>query len=43
MSKKLRIGYCNGKQFHKRLMAFRISREEFEEALAEAMEELENA
>jgi ribonuclease M5 len=39
ISTKLRIGYCNGKQFIKRLTSFRISREEFEQAYAEAMKE----
>ncbi|MDP4099169.1 ribonuclease M5 [Paenibacillus sp. P96] len=29
----LGIGYCNGKQLHKRLTMFQISREEFAEAL----------
>lgn len=31
----LGIGYCNGKQLHKRLTVFRISREEFTAALSE--------
>jgi ribonuclease M5 len=31
----LGIGYCNGKQFHKRLRMYRISREEFTQALAQ--------
>ncbi|GJM74236.1 hypothetical protein HMSSN036_64520 [Paenibacillus macerans] len=30
----LGIGYCNGKQLYKRLTVFRISREEFADALA---------
>ncbi|MDO7908561.1 ribonuclease M5 [Paenibacillus sp. JX-17] len=34
----LGIGYCNGKQLHKRLMTFQISREEF----AAAVEQLEH-
>lgn len=35
MGEVLGIGYCNGKQFHKRLAIFRISREEFASALAQ--------
>ncbi|RCX14883.1 ribonuclease M5 [Fontibacillus phaseoli] len=35
MGERLGIGYCNGKQFHKRLAIFRISREEFTAALAQ--------
>lgn len=31
----LGIGYCNGKQLHKRLSVFQISREEFARALAQ--------
>ncbi|MFC0216137.1 ribonuclease M5 [Paenibacillus chartarius] len=30
----LGIGYCNGKQFHRRCAAFRITREEFASAVA---------
>ncbi|GGA51173.1 ribonuclease M5 [Paenibacillus physcomitrellae] len=33
MGEVLGIGYCNGKQFYKRLSVFRISREEFADAL----------
>ncbi|MCR8645876.1 ribonuclease M5 [Paenibacillus sp. N1-5-1-14] len=33
VGKILGIGYCNGKQFHKRCTAFQISREEFEAAV----------
>ena len=32
LGKLLKIGYTNGKQLHKRLMMFQISREEFAEA-----------
>lgn len=35
MGERLGIGYCNGKQFHKRLAVFRISRREFGEALVQ--------
>lgn len=35
MGELLGIGYCNGKQFHKRLAIFRISRKEFASALAQ--------
>lgn len=35
MGEVLGIGYCNGKQFHKRLAIFKISREEFASALAQ--------
>lgn len=34
----LGIGYCNGKQFHKRCRMYRISKEEFEQALAQVEE-----
>lgn len=34
LGKLLKIGYTNGKQLHKRLMMFQISRQEFAEALA---------
>lgn len=34
MGNLLGIGYCNGKQFHKRLGVFQITREEFLAALA---------
>jgi ribonuclease M5 len=33
LGKILKIGYTNGKQLHKRLMMFQISRQEFSEAL----------
>jgi ribonuclease M5 len=35
----LKIGYTNGKQLHKRLMMFQISRQEFAKALAVIQEE----
>ncbi|MBA9087577.1 ribonuclease M5 [Fontibacillus solani] len=35
MGELLGIGYCNGKQFHKRLAIFKISREEFASALGQ--------
>ncbi|NWL90189.1 ribonuclease M5 [Paenibacillus sp. 79R4] len=35
----LGIGYCNGKQLYKRLVAFKISREEFAAALAQLEDE----
>ncbi|MNW57050.1 Ribonuclease M5 [compost metagenome] len=35
MGNLLGIGYCNGKQFHKRLGVFQITREEFSTALAQ--------
>ena len=34
LGKFLKIGYTNGKQLHKRLMMFQISKQEFAEALA---------
>ena len=40
MGNLLGIGYCNGKQFYKRLAMFQISREEFADALAK-LEEME--
>ncbi|KHF33728.1 Ribonuclease M5 [Paenibacillus sp. P1XP2] len=39
MGNLLGIGYCNGKQFHKRLAVFQITREEFAEALAQLEQE----
>ncbi|MFC4777173.1 ribonuclease M5 [Paenibacillus sp. GCM10023252] len=42
MGKLLGIGYANGKQFYKRCTSFRISKEEFAEALRE-MEQGERA
>ena len=41
MGELLGIGYCNGKQFFKRLTVFKISREEFLNAL-ERLEDTEN-
>ena len=38
MGNLLGIGYCNSKQFHKRLAMFQISREEFLAALAQLEE-----
>ncbi|MNJ04827.1 Ribonuclease M5 [compost metagenome] len=35
MGNILGIGYCNGKQFHKRLSVFQITREEFSAALSQ--------
>ncbi len=37
----LQIGYANGKQFHKRLQTFRITAEEFSEAVERVFEEEE--
>jgi ribonuclease M5 len=34
LGKLLKIGYTNGKQLHKRLMMFQVSKQEFAEALA---------
>lgn len=34
LGKLLKIGYTNGKQLHKRLMMFQVSREDFAEAIA---------
>jgi len=39
LGKLLKIGYTNGKQLHKRLMVFQVSRQEFAEALAVVREE----
>ncbi|WP_435923244.1 ribonuclease M5 [Paenibacillus sp. DYY-L-2] len=39
MGERLGIGYCNGKQFYKRLGIFRISRAEFCDALAQLKNE----
>ncbi|OKL35764.1 ribonuclease M5 [Domibacillus mangrovi] len=36
---KLKIGYANGKQLHKRLIMFQVTREQFIAALKEVMEE----
>ncbi|MDP4157516.1 MAG: DUF4093 domain-containing protein, partial [Bacillota bacterium] len=40
--KLLKIGYTNGKQLHKRLMMFQISKEKFAAALAEIIQEETN-
>ncbi len=42
LGKLLKIGYTNGKQLHKRLMMFQISRQEFAEALAVVIQEEKN-
>lgn len=39
---RLRIGYANGKQLHKRLLAFRITKEEFTEAYLHILKEEAN-
>ncbi|OMP66846.1 ribonuclease M5 [Domibacillus epiphyticus] len=39
LGKKLKIGYVNGKQLHKRLIMFQINREQFAAALREILEE----
>ena len=39
LGKILKIGYTNGKQLHKRLMMFQISKQEFAEALAVVVQE----
>ncbi|MBU8908419.1 ribonuclease M5 [Desertibacillus haloalkaliphilus] len=38
----LKIGYTNGKQLHKRLVMFQISKAEFTEAIKQVLEEEEN-
>ena len=38
----LKIGYTNGKQLHKRLMMFQVSRQEFAEALSVVRQEEQN-
>lgn len=43
IGKTLKIGYTNGKQLHKRLMVFEISREAFAEAVMVIRQEEENA
>ena len=43
LGEKLRIGYTNGKQLHKRLMMFSIQKDEFKDALMEIIQEEENA
>ncbi|MEH7547019.1 RNAse M5 [Neobacillus bataviensis] len=42
LGKLLKIGYTNGKQLHKRLMMFRISKQEFAEALSVIRQEEQN-
>jgi ribonuclease M5 len=42
LGEKLRIGYTNGKQLHKRLMMFEITKEDFKNALMEIIQEEEN-
>lgn len=39
LGKLLKIGYTNGKQLHKRLMMFQVSRQEFAQALAAVRQE----
>jgi ribonuclease M5 len=39
LGKLLKIGYTNGKQLHKRLQMFQISRRQFAEALKQVMQE----
>jgi len=41
ITKKLGIGYCNGKQLMKRIEAFRIQPLEFEQAYQEALKEVQ--
>lgn len=42
LGKLLKIGYTNGKQLHKRLMMFQISKQEFAEALSKVRQEGNN-
>lgn len=42
LGKLLKIGYTNGKQLHKRLMMFQISKQEFAQALAVVIQEENN-
>src|SRR5579875_1428343 len=42
LGKLLKIGYTNGKQLHKRLMMFQVSKQEFASALAVMMQEEQN-
>jgi ribonuclease M5 len=42
LGKLLKIGYTNGKQLHKRLMMFQISRQDFAQALAVIRQEEQN-
>ncbi|PAQ14868.1 ribonuclease M5 [Bacillus sp. FJAT-42315] len=39
LGEKLRIGYTNGKQLHKRLLMFQITKEQFAEALTDVLQE----
>ncbi|SIR64391.1 RNAse M5 [Domibacillus enclensis] len=39
LGQKLKIGYVNGKQLHKRLLMFQITKQQFAEALQEVLEE----
>jgi ribonuclease M5 len=43
LGKELKIGYTNGKQLHKRLMMFQISKAEFGAAIAVIRQEEQNA
>ena len=43
LGKLLKIGYTNGKQLHKRLMVFEISKEAFADAVKVIREEERNA
>ncbi|BCB01911.1 ribonuclease M5 [Bacillus sp. KH172YL63] len=43
LGEKLRIGYTNGKQLHKRLRMFNIGKEEFTHALMEIIQEEQDA
>ncbi len=42
LGEKLRIGYTNGKQLHKRLMMFEITKEDFQIAISEVLQEEKN-
>ncbi|AKS37044.1 ribonuclease M5 [Anoxybacillus gonensis] len=42
LGKLLKIGYTNGKQLHKRLQMFQISKEQFVEAMKQVMQEEEH-
>jgi ribonuclease M5 len=43
LGEKLKIGYTNGKQLHKRLQMFQITKEAFEQALREVLQEEQDA
>lgn len=43
LGRLLKIGFANGKQLHKRLMMFQISKEEFAEAIQAIRQEEQNA